>query len=75
MYYRNNGIPHIGTRPVSPGFVAGAIAPVAPIVAPVVPVIAPTPAFVTSQVAVLPVVPATTATVIDTGCPVGKRLK
>jgi len=84
MYYRNNMIPHIGTRPVSPGFVAGAVAPVAPVVpvvAPVVPVIAPTPALVTSQVAVappvavastvLPVVPATTATVIDTGCPVG----
>jgi hypothetical protein len=80
MYYRNNGIPHIGTRPVSPGFVAGSIAPVAP-----VPVIAATPALVTSQVAVappvavassiLPVVAATTATVIDTGCPVGKGLK
>jgi len=73
MYYKNNMIPHIGSRPVSPGFVAGSVAPVAP----VVPVIA-APALVTSQVAVapvastiLPVVAATTATVIDTGCPVG----
>jgi len=75
MYYKNNMIPHIGSRPVSPGFVAGSIAPVAP----VVPMVA-APALVASQVAVapvavassvLPTIAATTATVIDSGCPVG----
>jgi hypothetical protein len=78
MFYNNKMIPHIGTRPVSPGFVAGSVAPVAPVVP-----IMQAPALVTSQVAVaqpvyastvLPTIAATTATVIDTGCPVGKGL-
>jgi len=76
MFYNNKMIPHIGTRPVSPGFVAGSVAPVAPVGQ----IIQSAPALVTSQVAVaqpiyastvLPTIAATTATVIDSGCPVG----
>jgi len=76
MFYNNKMIPHIGSRPVSPGFVAGSVAPVQPVGQ----IIQSAPALITSQVAVaqpavyastLPTIAATTATVIDTGCPVG----
>jgi hypothetical protein len=72
MYYNNKMVPHIGTRPVSPGFVAGSVIPTASMVAPVV---TAAPALVTSTVApaMAMVAPAVTTTqVVTEAPPVGK---
>ena len=59
-------VPHIGTRPVSPGFIAGSVVPTTSVVAPVV---AATPALVTSTVAPAIVAPAVTTTQVVTEAP------
>lgn len=80
MYYNNRQVPHIGTRPVSPGFVAGSVMPAVG-VASVAPVVTAAPALVTSTVApvvssVAPVISAvgpavTTTQVVADVAPVG----
>lgn len=72
MYYNNKMVPHIGTRPVSPGFVAGSVLPPAPVapVAVAAPVVAAAPALVTSTVAPV-VAPAIATTAVVEAPPVG----
>jgi hypothetical protein len=64
MNYNSRLAPHIGTRPVSPGFVTGSVLPSAPVTS----VVTAAPALVTSTVA--PVVsPLITATQVVTEAP------
>lgn len=72
MYYNKKMVPHIGSRPVSPGFVAGSVVPTAPIVqaAPALVTSMVQPTYVQQQAYVAPPVMAATQ-VITEACPVG----